>query len=194
MEERQVTVDGVGHTLPEPFVVVATQNPIEYEGTYPLPEAQLDRFMFKLLVDYGPAEVEQEVVRRHLAGFEVNQLEQAGVREVLSPAELLACRADLQRVTIEADVLGYITAIGRATRQTADLQLGSSVRGQLALALGARALAALRGRTYVTPDDVKELTGPALRHRVALKPDAEIEGLTSDDVLQRVLGGVEVPR
>jgi MoxR-like ATPase len=194
MEERQVTVDGEAHPLPAPFIVVATQNPIEYEGTYPLPEAQLDRFMFKLLVEHGPAEVEQEVLRRHLAGFDVSQLEAAGVQAVLSPDLLLACRDDLQQVAIEPDVLGYITAIGRATRQAADLQLGASIRGQLALALGARSLAALRGRAYVTPDDVKELVGPALRHRILLKPDAEIEGLSPDDVLQRILAGLEVPR
>ncbi len=194
MEERQATVDGVAHGLPEPFIVVATQNPVEYEGTYPLPEAQLDRFMFKLLVHYAPAEVEREVVRRHLAGFERTRLDRAGVEPILGPDDLLACRADLGTVSVEPDVLAYIVAIARATRQAVDLQLGSSIRGPLALALGARALAALRGRSYVTPDDVKELVGPALRHRVVLRPDAEIEGLTADDVLGRILGGVEVPR
>jgi MoxR-like ATPase len=194
MEERQATVDGESHRLPEPFIVVATQNPVEYEGTYPLPEAQLDRFMFKLLVEYGSEEVEREVLRRHLAGFETGRLESAGMEAVLEPAELLACREELRQVAIEPEVLGYITRIGRATRQATDLQLGASVRGALALALGSRALAALRGRAYVTPDDVKELVGPALRHRVVLKPDAEIEGLSADDVLQRLLAGVEVPR
>jgi MoxR-like ATPase len=194
MEERQVTVDGEGHPLPDPFLVIATQNPVEYEGTYPLPEAQLDRFMFKLRVEYGSAEVEREVVRRHLAGFERNRLESTGLQPVLSPADLHACRADLGRIAVEPDVLAYIVEIGRATRRSGDLQLGSSVRGALALALGARALAALRGRPYVTPDDVKELVGPTLRHRVILKPDAEIEGLSPDDVLSRVLAGVEVPR
>ncbi len=194
MEERRVTVDGEGHPLPDPFLVVATQNPVEYEGTYPLPEAQLDRFMFKLTVDYGSAEVEREVVRRHLAGFERTRLESSGLRAVLSPADLLACRADLGRVAVEADVLAYIVEIGRATRRSADVQLGSSVRGPLALALASRALAALRGRAYVTPDDVKELVGPTMRHRIILKPDAEIEGLTADEVLSRVLAGVEVPR
>jgi MoxR-like ATPase len=194
MEERQATVDGVAHPLPEPFMVVATQNPIEFEGTYPLPEAQLDRFMLKLMVGYGPVDVELEVLRRHLAGFEVNRLAEAGLKPVLTPEELLLCRASLIDVAVEPDVLRYINAISRATRQTVDIQLGSSVRGQLALALGARALAALRGRPYVTPDDVKELVGPALRHRITLKPDAEIEGLTADDVLQRVLAGIDVPR
>jgi MoxR-like ATPase len=194
MEERRVTVDGEGHPLPDPFLVIATQNPVEYEGTYPLPEAQLDRFMFKLRVEYGAADVEREVVRRHLAGFERNRLESAGLQPVLSPADLHACRADLGRIAVEPDVLAYIVEIGRATRRSGDLQLGSSVRGALALALGARALAALRGRPYVTPDDVKELVGPTMRHRVILKPDAEIEGLSPDDVLSRVLAGVEVPR
>ena len=194
MEEHQVTIDGEPYALPEPFMVIATQNPIEYEGTYPLPEAQLDRFMFKLRIDYGPDEVEREVLARHLAGFDTTQLAEAGVRPVLAPDEVLACRRDLQQIQAEPGVLGYMTAIGQATRRAADLQLGSSVRGPLALALGARALAALRGRTYVTPDDIKELVGPALRHRVILKPDAEIEGLTADDVLRRVLAGVDVPR
>ena len=194
MEERRATVDGEGHPLPEPFLVVATQNPVEYEGTYPLPEAQLDRFMFKLTVEYGSAEEEREVIRRHLAGFERTRLETTGLQPVLSPADLLACRADLNRVAVEPDVVGYLVEIGRATRQSPDLQLGSSVRGPLALALGARALAALRGRAYVTPDDVKELARPALRHRIVLRPDAEIEGLSPDDVLGRALAGVEVPR
>ena len=193
MEERQATVDGESHPLPEPFMVVATQNPIEYEGTYPLPEAQLDRFMFKLLVGYGDEEVEREVLRRHLEGAADRRLE-ADVGSVLGPDDVLACRAELTRVVLERDVLGYITRIGRATRRAPDLQLGSSIRGPLALALGARALAALRGRGYVTPDDVKELVGPSLRHRVILKPDAEIEGLTADDVLGRVLAGLDVPR
>jgi MoxR-like ATPase len=194
MEERRVTVDGEGYALPDPFLVIATQNPVEYEGTYPLPEAQLDRFMFKLRIEHGSAEVEREVVRRHLAGFERNRLESTGLQAVLSPGDLHACRADLGRIAVEPDVLGYIVEIGRATRRSNDLQLGSSVRGPLALALGARALAALRGRPYVTPDDVKELVGPTLRHRVIMKPDAEIEGLSPDDVLNRVLAGVEVPR
>jgi MoxR-like ATPase len=174
--------------------VIATQNPVEYEGTCPLPEAQLDRFMFKLTVEHGSAEVEQEVVRRHLSGFERNHLESTGLHSVVGPADLLACRADLGRIAVEPDVLAYIVEIGRATRRNNDLQLGSSVRGPLALALGARALAALRGRPYVTPDDVKELVGPTLRHRIILKPDAEIEGLTPDDVLRRTLAGVPVPR
>jgi MoxR-like ATPase len=194
MEEHQATIDGVPHRLPQPFMVVATQNPVEYEGTYPLPEAQLDRFMFKLLVSYAPAEVEREVLRRHLAGFERTRLDRAGVDPVLGPEDLLACRADLGAVAVEPDVLAYIVAVARATRDAADLQMGSSIRGPLALALGARALAALRGRGYVTPDDVKALAYPSLRHRIVLKPDAEIEGLTADDVLGRILAGVEVPR
>ena len=194
MEERQATADGQQNLLPDPFMVVATQNPIEYEGTYPLPEAQLDRFMFKLYVGYSSAEVEQEVVRRHLGGFETRRLEGTGMAAVLGPEEVVACRSELGQVTIGPEVLAYLTAIGRATRAATDIQHGSSVRGAIALALGARALAALRGRTYATPDDVKELVGPALRHRIILKPDAEIEGLTADDALQRVLAGIEVPR
>jgi MoxR-like ATPase len=194
MEERQATVDGEPQALPEPFMVVATQNPIEYEGTYPLPEAQLDRFMFKLQVEHGSAEVEQEVLTRHLGGFELSRLAEAGLQPVLGGEELLAHRASLRQVAVDPGVVAYIAAIARATRQSPDLQYGASIRGGLAMAQGARALAAVRGRSYVTPDDAKEVVGPALRHRVTLKPEAEIEGLTADDVLSRLLTGIAVPR
>ncbi|MFN8526727.1 MAG: MoxR family ATPase [Chloroflexota bacterium] len=194
MEERQATIDGSSHPLPDPFVVIATQNPVEYEGTYPLPEAQLDRFMCKLLVGYGPAEVERQVLTRHLAGFQVNHLAESGLSPVLTTNAIQRCRTALNDVTIEEDVIRYIVAVGRATRESPDIQLGSSIRGSLSLALLARARAVLAGRTYVTPDDVKELVGPVFRHRVILRPDAEIEGLTPDDALERLLAGVEVPR
>jgi MoxR-like ATPase len=194
MEERQATIDGERHPLPPTFLVVATQNPVEYEGTYPLPEAQLDRFLFKVLVPYGDLETEREVLRRYDRGFDPHDLLAAGLRPVLDQAGLLACRRAAQAVTVDEALVDYTARVVRATRETPDLVLGSSIRGAIALLVGAKALAALRGRGYVVPDDVKELARPALRHRVLLQPEAEIQGLTADDVIDRVLGRVEVPR
>jgi MoxR-like ATPase len=194
MEERQATIDGVRHPLPSTFMVVATQNPVEYEGTYPLPEAQLDRFLFKVLVGYASAETEREVLRRYHEGFDPHHLQEAGLRPVLDREALLACRREVQAVAVDDALVEYTTRLVRTTRESADLVLGSSVRGAIALLLAAKALAAVRGRAYVVPDDVKELAGPALRHRVLLQPEAEIQGLRADDVLDRVLGGLEVPR
>jgi MoxR-like ATPase len=194
MEERQVTIDGVRYPLPGAFLVVATQNPVEYEGTYPLPEAQLDRFLLKILVGYGSAETEQEVLRRYHHGFDPHQLEAAGLRPVLDREALVACRAEVQAVAVDEAIVAYTTELVRATRGSPDLVLGSSVRGAIGLLLAGKALAALRGRAYVVPDDVKGLAGPTLRHRILLQPEAEIQGLTADDVIERVLGGLEVPR
>ncbi len=194
MEERQATIDGERHPLPPTFLVVATQNPVEYEGTYPLPEAQLDRFLFKVLVPYGDLATEREVLRRYDRGFDPHDLLAAGLRPVLDQAGLLACRRAVHAVTVDEALVDYTARVVRATRETPDLVLGSSIRGAIALLVGAKALAALRGRSYVVPDDVKELARPALRHRVLLQPEAEIQGLTADDVIDRVLGRVEVPR
>jgi len=194
MEERQVTIDGTRYPLSPSFLVVATQNPVEYEGTYPLPEAQLDRFLFKVLVPYADAETEREILRRYHHGFDPHHLEAAGLGPVLDRDSLLACRREVQAVTVDEALVDYTTRLVRATRESSDLVLGSSVRGAIALLLAAKALAAVRGRGYVVPDDVKELAGPALRHRVLLQPEAEIQGLAADDVLERVLGGLEVPR
>jgi MoxR-like ATPase len=194
MEERQVTIEGQRFDLPEVFMVIATQNPVEYEGTYPLPEAQLDRFLFKIILEHAPAEVEREVIRRYHHGFDPHHLEQAGILPVLQPADVLEARQQVQTVTVDDGVLDYLTNLGRATRADPDLLLGASVRGPVALLQGAKALAALRGRSFVVPDDVKALLGPALRHRVILRPEAEIEGLTVDEVLSRVASRVEVPR
>jgi MoxR-like ATPase len=194
MEERQVTIDGVRYPLAGTFLVVATQNPVEYEGTYPLPEAQLDRFLLKVLVGYASADSEQEVLRRYHRGFDPHHLEAAGLRPVLDREALLACRAEVQAVAVDEALVAYTTELVRATRRSPDLVLGSSVRGAIGLLLAGKALAALRGRAYVVPDDVKELAAPTLRHRVLLQPEAEIQGLTADDVIERVLGGLEVPR
>jgi MoxR-like ATPase len=194
MEERQVTVDGAPRALPDPFVVVATQNPVEYEGTYPLPEAQLDRFLLKLVLQVPAREEEVDVLRRHAAGFDPRDLAAAGVRPVAGPAELAAGRAAVARVQVAPEVLGYVVDVCRATRQSPSLRLGVSPRGATALLAAARAWAWLSGRDYVTPDDVKALARPVLAHRVELRPEAELEGVTAASVLDGVLAAVPVPR
>lgn len=194
MEERQVTIEGDRYELPDPFMVLATQNPVEYEGTYPLPEAQLDRFLFKTLVDYPPLSVEEQVLRRYHAGFDAHRLAEAGLTPVLTPSDLDTLRAEINRVTVEDGVIHYIASIATATRTATDLVLGGSPRASIALLLSSKAEAALQGRSYVIPDDVKSLALPVFRHRVILKPEAEIEGLNADGVLKRVLATIDVPR
>jgi MoxR-like ATPase len=194
MEERQVSIDGVARALPEPFVVVATQNPVEYEGTYPLPEAQLDRFQLKLAVPLPERDDEVAVLARHAAGFDPNDLEAAGVRPVAGAADLVAARAAVERVTVRPEVLGYVVDVCRATRSAPAVSLGVSPRGATALLAASRAWAWLSGRDYVTPDDVKALAPPALRHRLRLRPEAELDGVTADGVLDGVLAAVPVPR
>jgi MoxR-like ATPase len=194
MEERQVTLEGVRHLLPPLFMVVATQNPIEYEGTYPLPEAQIDRFFFKLLVDYAPPEVEQAILQRYHEGFDARRLEDVGMQPVIDEAALLPLRQQIQAVVVDPGVLRYVTQLVRATRVSTDVQLGASPRAGIALVLGSKALAALQGRDYVLPDDVKHLAAPTLRHRILLRPEAELEALTPDMIIQRLLATVEVPR
>ena len=194
MEERQVTIDGTHTRCRRPFIGGGHPEPVEYEGTYPLPEAQLDRFLFKVLVTYGDAETEGEVLRRYHRGFDPHDSTGAGVQSVPDHTALLAARAEVQAVAVDDAIVDYTTRLVRATRESPDLVLGSSVRGAIALLLSAKALAAVRGRAYVVPDDVKELAGPALRHRILLQPEAEIQGVSADDALERVLGGLEVPR
>jgi MoxR-like ATPase len=174
--------------------VVATQNPIEYEGTYPLPEAQLDRFLFKLQVTYPSFEQEQEVLARHDRGLNPHDIAAAGVRAVASPADLLAARAEIGRIRVETPVLQYMVALVRATRDSPSLNLGVSPRGSTALLHGSKAWAWLAGRDFVTPDEVKAIAKPALRHRVALRPELELEGVTADSVLDGILASVPVPR
>ncbi|GAB2446762.1 MoxR family ATPase [Streptosporangium sandarakinum] len=192
MEERQVSVDGVPRRLPDPFIVAATQNPVEYEGTYQLPEAQLDRFMLKLTVPLPSREQEVAVLERHALGFDPRDL--SHIRPVATAADLEAGRAAVRQVHAGPEVLGYIVDIARATRQSPSLQLGVSPRGATALLAGARAWAWLSGRAYVTPDDVKALARPALRHRVQLRPEAELEGASADGLIDAVLAAVPVPR
>lgn len=194
MEERQVTIEGERLPLPDPFFVVATQNPIEYEGTYPLPEAQLDRFLFKVLLEYPPSEVELEVLRRYHHGFDAHRLEEAGLRPVVAPVDLQVCRAEIREVTVEEGILGYIGRIAQESRHSPDLLMGGSTRASIALLLSAKAYAAIHGRAFVMPDDVKALVRPVYRHRIILRPEAEIEGLTPDTALGRVLARVEAPR
>ncbi|MCU1431255.1 MAG: ATPase associated with various cellular 3, partial [Actinotalea sp.] len=194
MEERQVSVDGTPRMLPDPFLVIATQNPVEYEGTYPLPEAQLDRFLLKLTLPLPERHEEIEVLRRHAAGFDPRNLAAAGVRPVTSAAELARARAEVAQVQISPEVLGYAVDVCRATRQSPSLSLGVSPRGATALLATARAWAWLSGRGYVTPDDIKALAHPTLRHRVQLRAEAELEGVTAESVLDTVLAAVPVPR
>jgi len=194
MEERQVTIDGVRHPLPEPFMVLATQNPVEYEGTYPLPEAQLDRFLFKVLVDYPSPEQETTVLRNYNRGFDARLLADAGVRPVLTPELLATCRASTRGVTVDDRIMAYITALAVESRRSPDLLLGASPRASIALLMAGKTLAALEGRDFVTPDDVRALALPVLRHRVILRAEAEIEGQTPDSAVQRVLARVPVPR
>jgi MoxR-like ATPase len=194
MEERQVTVDGVPRPLPEPFVVAATQNPVEYEGTYPLPEAQLDRFLLKLTMPLPPRDDEITVLQRHDQGFNPRDLAAAGITPVASVDDLAAGRDEVSAVSVKPEVIGYIVDVARATRQSPSLSLGVSPRGATALLNTAKAWAWLSGRDFVTPDDVKALARPALRHRVMVRPEAELEGVTADGVLDTVLGAVPVPR
>ncbi|MER7759233.1 MoxR family ATPase [Streptomyces sp. NPDC097619] len=194
MEERQVTVDGTPRHLPEPFLVAATQNPVEYEGTYPLPEAQLDRFLLKLNVPLPSREAEIDVLTRHAAGFDPRDLKAAGLRPAAGPAELEAARRAVARTTVSPEITGYVVDVCRATRESPSLTLGVSPRGATALLSTARAWAWLTGRDYVIPDDVKALALPTLRHRVQLRPEAEMEGVTADAVIQAILTHVPVPR
>ncbi|MFP5336150.1 MAG: AAA family ATPase [Actinomycetes bacterium] len=194
MEERQVSVDGRPRPLPEPFLVAATQNPVEYEGTYPLPEAQLDRFLLKLTMPLPERDDEIEVLARHAGGFDPRDLQAAGVRRVAGAADLAAATAAVRRVDVRREVLGYVVDVARATRTSPSLRLGASPRAATALMASSRAWAWLSGRDYVTPDDVKALARPTLRHRVQLQPEAELEGVTVDAVLDTVLDAVPVPR
>ncbi|RDV09560.1 MoxR family ATPase [Arthrobacter sp. RT-1] len=194
MEERQVSVDGVSRPLPSPFLVAATQNPVEYEGTYPLPEAQLDRFLLKLTMPLPDRRDEMEVIRRHAAGFDPRDLAAAGVRPVAGAADLERARHAVSGVAVEQEIIGYIVDLVRATRTAPSFLLGVSPRGATALLNTSRSWAWLSGRGFVTPDDVKALALPCLRHRVALQPEAQMDGVRVDDVLGSILASVPVPR
>jgi MoxR-like ATPase len=194
MEERQVSVEGSAHPLPDPFMVVATQNPIEYEGTYPLPEAQLDRFLFKLVVAYPSADQEQEVLARHDRGLDPHDTVAAGVKPVATAEDVAAARRQILDIRVDPAVLAYIVAIARATRTAGAVTLGVSPRGAAMVLHAAKAWAWLAGRQFVTPDEVKAVVKPCVRHRMQLRPELELEGTTVDGVLDGILATVPVPR
>ena len=194
MEERQVTIDGQRHPLPPVFLVLATQNPVEYEGTYPLPEAQLDRFFLKILIGYPSEAEEQQVVLRHHAGFDPRELERAGLQRLEDAGVIIRCREAVQQITVEPGIARYVVQVVRASRESPGCVMGASPRASVALLLAAKALAAIRGKAYVTPDDVKAIAAPVLRHRLILKPEAEIEGFSADRIVEDLLAQVPVPR
>ena len=194
MEERGVTMEGVQVPLPFPFLVLATQNPIEYEGTYPLPEAQQDRFLFKLLLDYPTPDQEMEILRRWDSGIELRDPVRAGVQEVLDSAALAAVAEAVRNITVAESVRRYIVDLAVATRQAPELTLGASPRGEVWLLQAAKASAAFDGRDFATPDDVKAVLKPTFRHRLLLTPEAEVAGHTADSVLSSVAATVTPPR
>ncbi len=194
MQERSATVDGTSHALPESFTVFATQNPIEFEGTYPLPEAELDRFFVKVLVDYPAEDTEQGILARVLDGFEADSPASYGVTSVLDADGLARLRTAVRSVRVEPTLISYITTIVRATRGAPALTLGASPRASIALLKAAQASALMDGRGFVIPDDVKALAPAVLRHRVAVAPELELEGVTADAALDALLDRIEAPR
>jgi MoxR-like ATPase len=194
MQERQVTVEGHPRPLPDPFCVIATQNPVEYEGTYPLPEAQLDRFLVKITMPLPDRDTEVRVLAAHAGGFDPQDLAGAGLRPVASAADLATATAAVRAVRVDPAILGYIVELARATRAAPAVSLGVSPRGATALLATARAWAFLSGRDFVTPDDVQALARPTFRHRIALRAEAELEGVSVEAVLESVLASVPAPR
>jgi MoxR-like ATPase len=192
MQDRQVTVDGTSRSLPHPFAVIATQNPVESQGTYPLPEAQLDRFLVKLTVLDPPAAVEQTIVRHHADGFDPTDL--SALHAVVAPAELLGMRKAAQGVRVDDAMVGYMVDLVRRTRDDRAIELGASPRASIALLKCAQVIAASQGRRFVTPDDVKPMALSVLRHRVMLHPDAQRQGVTADDRITDILRSAPVPR
>ncbi len=192
MQDHQVTVDGTSRALPAPFVVVATQNPVESQGTYPLPEAQLDRFLVKLTVSDPPKDVEERIVKNHAAGFDPNDL--VGIAAATSPEELLAMQAVARKVRVDDAIVEYVVALARQTRADRALELGASPRASIAMMKTAQVIAASEDRDFVTPDDVKPMAKAVLRHRVMLHPDAELQGITADQRIDDILRAVPVPR
>lgn len=190
MEEKQVTIDGESMPLPSPFFVVATQNPIEYEGTYPLPEAQLDRFAVKLIVDYPEEDQEVAILHEHL----ITKGREEKLVPLVNAEEILSFRKEIEKITVEESVVRYLAKIIRSTRNHPRVMLGASPRAGLGLLSLSRALAAMNGRSFVTPDDIKFATQPALRHRIAISPDVELEGLKTDDVIEEIVQRIEIPR
>jgi MoxR-like ATPase len=194
MQEHQVTVDGQPYLLGSPFLVLATQNPLEHEGTYPLPEAQVDRFMFKLLVDYPTQQEENAILGHFVAGRDPRDLSGFGLKPIMQPEDVAAVQEAVSRVIVEPQLINYITGIVTRSRSWHAVSVGASPRGSINLMLAARTLAACLGRNFVIPDDVKQIAPWVLRHRLLLRPEAEIEGITCDQVVREILESVEVPR
>jgi MoxR-like ATPase len=194
MNERAITIDGKDHALGDEFMVVATQNPIEQQGTYPLPEAQLDRFLFKVIIDHPSRDEEREIVRRHGHRSTMPRLEEFGLEAVVDAARLAAARHAVTQIHLTEQLIDYIVDVIRATREHASLEIGASTRAANMLASAVRAYAAIQGRDFVIPDDVKTLALPVLRHRVVLSPGGEIEGLTTDKVVSEILAQTTAPR
>ena len=194
MEERQVTIDGDGHLLSPMFTVLATENPIEYEGTYPLPEAQLDRFLLKVLIDYPTSDQEQMVVANWDAGFNSRRLDQVDIRPLADADAITRCRFDVRNARMESGVQAYVVDVVRRTRSHPFIRYGASPRASVALLLCAKALAAINGRDFSTPDDVRDVARPVLRHRLSLRAEAELDGATPDAVITDILKAAPVPR
>jgi MoxR-like ATPase len=194
MEERQISIDGTTHRLPDPFMTFATQNPVEHEGVYPLPEAQLDRFMMKLLIGYPTAAQEENILRSHHRGFDMRSLDRAGIQPQANAETLARARRSARAVRVDDPLIAYVTTLIRRTRESPQLALGASPRAGVALLEASKVVAAMAGRAFVIPDDVKRVFRPVLRHRILLRPEAEIEGIAPDRILDGLLSRVEVPR
>ncbi|MDR1688510.1 MAG: MoxR family ATPase [Clostridiales bacterium] len=192
MEEKSITIDGETHVLSLPFIVFATQNPVEFEGTYPLPEALVDRFSMKLLIDYPGLAAEKKVLSMFDAGFSPNDISE--VECVTNAEEFLACREEIKNVRVDESIVNYILSIVETTRRVSSVAIGASPRGSIALLMNTKTYAAISGRDFVTPDDVRDLALPILRHRIILKPEAEIDGVIADKVIENILSQVKVPR
>ena len=194
MEEQQVTLDGIGHTLPDLFWVIATQNSLEFEGTYPLPEAQLDRFLFKLVVDYPDQQAEKQMLQNTQSGFEARRVNIQNLQSLVGEKHVLAARQAVKEVNVKEQILDYLLALIQKTRQSPDLSLGASPRSAVSWLQASKAHAWLQGQTYVSPDNVKAVALPLLRHRLILGPEAQLDGLTTDKIIQTILKQVAVPR
>lgn len=192
MEEKQITVDGITYPMDFPFLVIATQNPIEQEGTYRLPEAQLDRFLFRIKLKYPTLEQEMEILKKYKDDFSLKVL--GDIEAVLSKEELRQCQALIEKVHIKDEIIQYIARLVNSTRNNGDIALGASPRASLALLRASKALAAINGRDFVTPDDVKFVANPVLNHRIILTAEREMEGAESEDVIREITEGIEVPR
>ena len=191
MEERSITIDGETHTMPEPYFVMATQNPIEYEGTYPLPEALTDRFMLKILVDYPGVTAEKQLLQMYHEGFDAMKI---NYESICTSEDIIQAKKEVQAVTVEDGVFNYIVSLVETTRRVSAVLFGASPRASVALLLGAKTYAAINGRDYVIPDDVRFLAAPVLRHRLIVRPEAEIEGIKPDNVIESILSQVKAPR